>query len=53
MKEISEYLKKIGAKGGKVTAKKHGTEHYRKAALKRWKKLSTVGGGLHESQPGV
>lgn len=35
-KEVSEAAKVIASKGGKATLKKHGREHYKKMALKRW-----------------
>ena len=28
--EVTEYLKKIGSKGGKTTKAKHGADHYKK-----------------------
>ena len=35
-KELSESASVIGVKGGKATLKKHGKEHYKKMAEKRW-----------------
>ena len=41
-KELRAYYKKIGAKGGKATAKKHGSKYMhllaKKAANARWSK---------------
>lgn len=37
---VSEYMAKIGSKGGKTKGakKRRSLEHYRKAASKRWSK---------------
>ncbi len=39
-KAVSDYMAKIGKKGGetKGAPKKRSTEHYKKAAAKRWAK---------------
>lgn len=44
-REVVEFFKQKGSKGGKATAKKHGTNYYSLIAKKRWekkKKLSTI-----------
>jgi general stress protein YciG len=41
MKEVKEYLQKIGKRGGQKTASLHGKKHFadagKKGAAKRWK----------------
>lgn len=39
-RSVSAYMAKIGKKGGEATGavKKRSTEHYKKAAAKRWAK---------------
>lgn len=39
-KAVSGYMAEIGSKGGKAkgSAKKRSTEHYKRAAAKRWAK---------------
>lgn len=46
-KELKEHLRKLGSKGGKVTAKKYGSGYYSELALrsaeaKRRKKLNNT-----------
>lgn len=36
-KDVSDYFKKLGSKGGKATAKKYGKEHMKAIAKKGWK----------------
>jgi hypothetical protein len=39
-KRGSEGMAVIGARGGLATAEKHGTDHYVRAAHKRWGRLA-------------
>ena len=41
----SQGMAKLGAKGGRQTAERHGREHFIRAAHKRWGRLQEDGGG--------